>query len=139
MSRGCCCFCLRPIVSWGTQAYGWDALRGGVFLREPSPYLRQFRRKPRKTPKGQVYKRDRGLNLALPVYQFSERRTVQPLLGPRTDNLTSMPYPGFKMSRSKRLPEKEIVKIEALRERKVSIKSIHKEFKRFRHVIQTCL
>ena len=24
----------------------------GVFLRDPSPYLREFRRKPRKTPNG---------------------------------------------------------------------------------------
>ena len=24
----------------------------GVFLRDPSPYLRKFRRKPRKTPNG---------------------------------------------------------------------------------------
>ena len=30
---------LRPIVSLGTQAYGRSALRG-VFLRDPSPYLR---------------------------------------------------------------------------------------------------
>ena len=28
----------------------------------------------------------------LPFY----RRTTQPLVGPRTDSLTSMPYPGFK-------------------------------------------
>ena len=42
----------------------------GVFLRYPSPYLREFRRKPRKTPNGWVDKRDRGLNLAPPVFQF---------------------------------------------------------------------
>ena len=34
----------------------------GVFLRDPNPYLREFRRKPRKTPDSQVDKRDRGLN-----------------------------------------------------------------------------
>ena len=34
----------------------------GVFLKDPSPYLREFRRKPRKTPNGQVDKLDRGFN-----------------------------------------------------------------------------
>ena len=33
----------------------------GVFLRYPSPYLRDFRRKPRKTPHCYVDKRDRRL------------------------------------------------------------------------------
>ena len=42
----------------------------GVFPRDPSPYLSEFRRNPRKTPNGEVDKRDRGLNLAPPVYQF---------------------------------------------------------------------
>ena len=42
----------------------------GVFLRDPSPYLREFRRKPRKSPNGLIDKRDRGLNLAPPVFQF---------------------------------------------------------------------
>ena len=32
-----------------------------VFLRDPSPYLRKFRNKPRKTPIGYFDKRDRGL------------------------------------------------------------------------------
>ena len=40
------------------------------FLRDPSPYLPEFRRKPRKTPNGYVDKRDRGLNLAPPVFHF---------------------------------------------------------------------
>ena len=53
----------------------------GVFLRDPSPYLREFWRNPRKTPNGLVNKRVRGLNLAPSVYQF-ERRTTQPLVGP---------------------------------------------------------
>ena len=65
---------LRPIVSLGTQACRWDALRG-VFLRDPSPYLREFRRKPRKTPNGQVDKRDRGMNLAPPIYQILSEAT----------------------------------------------------------------
>ena len=38
-----------------------------IFLRDPSPYLRKFQRKPRKTPNSQVDKRDWGLNLALPI------------------------------------------------------------------------
>ena len=42
----------------------------GVILRHPSPYLREFRRKPRETLKGYVDKRDRGLNLALPSTNF---------------------------------------------------------------------
>ena len=42
----------------------------GVFLRDPSPYLSEFWRKPRKTPNDQVDKCDRGLNMAPPVYQF---------------------------------------------------------------------
>ena len=29
-----------------------DMLSVGAFLRDPSPYLREFRRKPRKTPNG---------------------------------------------------------------------------------------
>ena len=40
----------------------------GGFLRDPSPYLREFKRKPLKIPNGLVYKRDRGLNLAPPVH-----------------------------------------------------------------------
>ena len=35
----------------GTWDYKWNALRG-VFLRDPNPYLRAFRKKPRKTPNG---------------------------------------------------------------------------------------
>ena len=42
----------------------------GVFLKDPSPYLREFRRKTRKTLNGEVDKRDRGLNLTPPVYKL---------------------------------------------------------------------
>ena len=42
----------------------------GAFLRDSRTYLREFRRKPRKTLSSQVDKRDRGLNLAPPVYQL---------------------------------------------------------------------
>ena len=53
---------------------------GGVssvvgFLRDPSPYLREFRRKPRKIPYGWVDKRDRELHLALPAYHFISAAT----------------------------------------------------------------
>ena len=41
-----------------------------VFLRNPSPYLRKFRRKPRKTQNGWVDMRERNLKLTLPVFQF---------------------------------------------------------------------
>ena len=64
----------------------------GIFLKDPSPYLYEFRKKSRKTPKGWVDKRDRGMNLAPPVHQFF---LVLPLVLLRTDSLTSMPYPGF--------------------------------------------
>ena len=46
----------------------------GVFLRDPSPYLRKFRRKPWKTFNGYVNKRDWLLNLALPIYQFRAQK-----------------------------------------------------------------
>ena len=42
-----------------------------VFLRDPIPYLCMFRRKLWKTPNTLVNKRDRGLNLEPPVFQFS--------------------------------------------------------------------
>ena len=41
-----------------------------VFLRNPNPYLREFRRKRWKTPKGKVDKRDLELNQEPPVYLF---------------------------------------------------------------------
>ena len=55
----------RACVTW--------ALRGecpqlGVFLRDPSPYLRNFRRKPLQTSNGQVNMCDGELNLAPPIY-----------------------------------------------------------------------
>ena len=46
----------------------------GDLSRDPSPHLREIRRKPRKTSNGLVDNRDGGLN------QF-ERRTAQPLVG----------------------------------------------------------
>ena len=42
----------------------------GIFLREPSPNLYEFCRKPWKTPKGYADKRNRRMNLAPTVYQF---------------------------------------------------------------------
>ena len=42
----------------------------GVFLVDYWQYLREFWRKPRKTPKGYFDKYDRELNPAPPVYQF---------------------------------------------------------------------
>ena len=41
----------------------------GIFLMDASQYLRKFRRKPRKTPKDLVDKRDRKPNPAPPVFQ----------------------------------------------------------------------
>ena len=44
-----------------------------VFLMDHSPNLREFRRKPLKTPNSWVDKRDRGLNPALPSTSFESR------------------------------------------------------------------
>ena len=41
-----------------------------VFVRDPRAYLREFRRKSPKSPKGLIDERDRGLNLVPYVYQF---------------------------------------------------------------------
>ena len=40
---------LSPIVTQGTWDYRWNVLRG-VFLMDLNSYLREFRRKPQKTP-----------------------------------------------------------------------------------------
>ena len=53
----------------GPGTIGWMS-SGAVFLRDLNPYLREFRRKLQKTPKGSVDKRDRELNSAPPIYQF---------------------------------------------------------------------
>ena len=42
----------------------------GVFLRDPSPYLCKFRRKPWKTPNVWIDKRERDFNPASPFNQF---------------------------------------------------------------------
>ena len=40
---------LRQLFASGTWAYAWSTFRmGGVYLRDPSPYLCEFRRKVRK-------------------------------------------------------------------------------------------
>ena len=62
-----------------------------IFLWDPSPYLFEFPRKPWKTLNGQVDKRDRGMNLASPVYQFLSGDTG----GAKEGQFESMPYPGF--------------------------------------------
>ena len=53
----------------------------GVFQRDPSPYLSEFRSKPRKTPNGYVDKRELVLNRHLPSTSL-KGRTAQPLVGP---------------------------------------------------------
>ena len=68
----CCCCCCRfksncPLV---TPGFTRGMSSGSVFLRDPNPYLHEFRRKPRKTPNGQVDKRDWELNSVPPVYQL---------------------------------------------------------------------
>ena len=56
-----------PLVVPGTVG---DMPSVGVFLRDSNPYLREFRRKPRKTPSDWVDKRDRESKPAPPIYQF---------------------------------------------------------------------
>ena len=48
----------------------------GVFPRDSSPYLREFRRKPLKTLNGKVDKRDRGLNLHMQSTSFERYRSA---------------------------------------------------------------
>ena len=63
-------------------------------LRDPNPYLREIRRKPQKTPNDEIDKHEEDSTWHFPSTSF-ERRTAQPLVGPRTDSLTFMPYPEF--------------------------------------------
>ena len=67
----------------------------GVFLRDPSPYLQVFRSKTTENFEwlGRQARPKVEPDISrLPVF---ERRIAQPLMGPRTDRLTSMPYLGF--------------------------------------------
>ena len=61
---------LRPIVrKWDLNLRGkWPPW--GVFLREPSPHLCEFRKKLWKIPNVKVDRCDRVLYPAPPVYQF---------------------------------------------------------------------
>ena len=63
--------CLTRDLSQKVECLPW-----GAFLRDPNPYLRKFRRKPRKTPNGQVDQHDLGMNLAPPVYQLLSAATA---------------------------------------------------------------
>ena len=53
----------------------------GGFLKDLIPDLREFRRKPCKTPNDQVNKCDRGLSPAPKVHQFFKLRIAQLLVG----------------------------------------------------------
>ena len=65
-------------LNWGIKANYPHVMPGPigrvpsvrVFLRDPNPYLCEFRWKPKKTLNGLVDVRDKGLNPAPPVYQF---------------------------------------------------------------------
>ena len=50
--------------------WGWKCSLWGIFLRNPSPYLCEFWKKPWKILNHQVNKWDRELNPATPVNQF---------------------------------------------------------------------
>ena len=56
-----------PLVGPGTID---ELFSVGDFLRDPSPYLREFQRKPLRTPNGQVDMRDRDLTWYLPSSSF---------------------------------------------------------------------
>ena len=66
-----------------------------VFLRVPSPYLCEFRRKPQKISKGYVLQARLGIESVTFCLPVLKRRTAQPLGGPRTDSFNFHPYPGF--------------------------------------------
>ena len=55
------CLCEGPRIICGMHSLG-------VVLRDPSPHLREFWRKPRKTQNGYIHKRDRELISLLPLY-----------------------------------------------------------------------
>ena len=87
---------LRPIVSRGTQAYGWSAfLGGGCLSKESQP---EFTRVSKKTTENseqlgrQARPKIEPGTSRLPNFQ---RRAAQPLVRTKTDSLTSIPYPGF--------------------------------------------
>ena len=50
--------CLTKVLCLSLKCSPW-----GTFKRDPTPYLQEFRGKPRKTPSGYVDKRDQELNL----------------------------------------------------------------------------
>ena len=57
---------LRIVIRLWYQGLHWE----WIFLRDSNSYLRDFWRKPLKTPNGLVDKHDPGLNLLTPVYQL---------------------------------------------------------------------
>ena len=67
----------------------------GVFLRNSSPYSREFRRKTTENSERLGQQARPGIEPGTSCLLIFERRTTLPLVGPRTDRLPSMPYPGF--------------------------------------------
>ena len=81
MLHCCCCCRYKANCSHAGPGPKKECPPWEVFLGDPNPYLREFRRKSRKNKmKGQVGKHDIELNPAPPVYQF-ECRTARPLVG----------------------------------------------------------
>ena len=86
--------CQGRLSHWGSRPMS-GVPSVGVFLRDPSPYLCESLRKTRKTPNGQCRQARPGIEPGTSRLQVLQRRTAQSLVGPRTDNVTSMPQPGF--------------------------------------------
>ena len=72
MIKGCLVVGLTPII-FMRNLFLMEIPFLVVFLKDPRPYLREFRRKPRETPIGQVNMRDQDIKLDTFVYQFSEQ------------------------------------------------------------------
>ena len=64
------CCCMSPIACTRELGLKVGCPPWGVYLRNLSSYLSEFRKKPQKTPNGLAHKGDRRLNLAPPAYQF---------------------------------------------------------------------
>ena len=86
---------LRPVVSRWTQANGWNALRVGL-SKGHQPVFTRISEKTTENSKRLGRQSRSGIELSTSHPSVLESRTAQPLVGLRTDNVTSTSYPGFK-------------------------------------------
>ena len=82
----------------------------GVILRDLSPYLSQFQRKPRKTPNG-FDKRNRVLNPEPLVYQFESRTSWTVVEQNTSQSIINKPISQFISDIEKKFFPVELVKI----------------------------